>query len=312
MKRKPKKVLVVEDDRSWNIALQSLYRERLPGATVQGSRSGEEALQRIRTEFFDLISLDINLSRTHPKREDGLPDYSIPGYDGLDVLEKAAEWNACTAVVVISGLQHDDELRFIVTEKERRLSLTMTPLAYLNRYFPGRSLFLFKNPDISLSESLSILMDALTEDQLRQLTNTPSSSAMLPPPYTLDCSAGQVVPRILVYSRGARTVPVQLQEPSDRFFIWQLVEARRSGSYLSDAETLEAYRNLSSAQIAVDGLRRRLRKLTVEPEKLLTRTRASRPDCRGWALHPSVKIRGAATVTKRGSNPEFLAGGLDP
>ena len=306
------RVLVVEDNRGWNVALQDLYRELLPDATVQGTRSGEEALQRLKSEHFDLLSVDVNLGETHPTGPDGGLDYSVPGYDGLDVLEKAAEWKACTGVLLVTGIQHDEQLHFIVRNEGKRHAATMTPMTYLDQHFPGRNALLLKNAELDVQASIGVFRTALSSQGLRSLARPPKARADgLPPPYTLDCDDRQIPPRIRVLSRSSRPNFVAIREPADSFFLRQLMSSQRSGTFLTDDEVLQAYPDLSKAQIAVDSFRRRLRKLGVEPRHLIVRLTSGRSECRGWEFHRSVRLRGVASISKSDANPEYLAGDIE-
>lgn len=82
---KGKSLLVVDDER---IILDSLSREMATaGFEVTTAASGEEAIARINTGFFDLVTTDL----------------SMPGLDGFHVLQAAKQRSSQTIVIILTG-----------------------------------------------------------------------------------------------------------------------------------------------------------------------------------------------------------------
>lgn len=86
MEQMPKKILVVDDDYSFCKFLKE-YLARL-GYAVTISMNGEQALDLIREEKPDLMTLDIRM----------------PGVNGYDILEKLRQETSPPQVVVISAI----------------------------------------------------------------------------------------------------------------------------------------------------------------------------------------------------------------
>jgi two-component system nitrogen regulation response regulator NtrX len=78
-------ILIVDDEAGIRESLTSILEEE--GYRVAAVSSGEECLERLRAERFDLILLDVWL----------------PGMDGLEVLERLQEQDRAPLVVMISG-----------------------------------------------------------------------------------------------------------------------------------------------------------------------------------------------------------------
>lgn len=91
----PKKILLVEDE----ALIRELYTRQLTkaGFTVKPAATGEEAVQILKTENFDLILLDIML----------------PGINGLQVLReyKLAQPNSPTVVVLLTNLGQESIIK---------------------------------------------------------------------------------------------------------------------------------------------------------------------------------------------------------
>ncbi len=82
---KGKSLLVVDDER---IILDSLSRELASaGLQVTTAANGEEAVARIRTDCFDLVTTDL----------------SMPGLDGFQVLKAAKERGLQIMVIILTG-----------------------------------------------------------------------------------------------------------------------------------------------------------------------------------------------------------------
>ena len=79
------KILVVDDEETTRRSLADILR--LEGAQVKTAAGGEEAVEAIQQETFDLILLDLKM----------------PGMDGLDVLRIATSTAPDTQVVLLTA-----------------------------------------------------------------------------------------------------------------------------------------------------------------------------------------------------------------
>jgi len=139
---------------------------------VETASSGQDAINRIKNvknDKFHILSCDINLGSTHPRTTEDMPDTSIPGADGRAVLRLASKLEACNGVVVITGLQHDEELEVVIPDEVERKHLKMALDTYLQELFPGRNLCLNKHPDVSVTESIAVYMEKLRLEELLKL-----------------------------------------------------------------------------------------------------------------------------------------------
>lgn len=85
LSRKRKSLLVVDDER---IILDSLSRDLTgAGLKVTTVTSGEEAIARINTDFFDLVTTDLQM----------------PGLDGFQVLKAAKQRSLEIIVIILTG-----------------------------------------------------------------------------------------------------------------------------------------------------------------------------------------------------------------
>lgn len=92
------KVLIVEDDRPTRMLLERIIRAR--GHQVEGCASAEEAIEKMKMEFFPLITLDIQL----------------PGMSGLDFarLLRLRPDGSCYYILVGTANNRADDLRAIL------------------------------------------------------------------------------------------------------------------------------------------------------------------------------------------------------
>lgn len=81
-----KKILVCDDDKAVSGFLERFFKKE--GFTeVDTALTGEEALEKIRKNHYDLILLDIKL----------------PGIDGIETLKRIKEYNQSLGVIMITG-----------------------------------------------------------------------------------------------------------------------------------------------------------------------------------------------------------------
>lgn len=88
--RKPK-ILVVDDEPDVRQRLSNIISKRID-SDVETAASGEEALEKLKQEAFDLALLDIKM----------------PGLSGIDVIKKAAQFTPRTKIVVITGYDSEE------------------------------------------------------------------------------------------------------------------------------------------------------------------------------------------------------------
>jgi CheY-like chemotaxis protein len=162
------KILVVEDDHDWREGLCQLYEEMLKPLNpyIFPASDGSSALKLIKSMEFDLLSLDINLSETHPKDTEGKPKLDMPGADGRAILRAAYERKSVKGVVVITALDYDAELYFIIPNDAERKRIRMTFDLFLQDYFPNRNIIIKKIIDWEVQDSIGVIRESLTLEKL--------------------------------------------------------------------------------------------------------------------------------------------------
>jgi DNA-binding response OmpR family regulator len=154
-------VLVVEDEPEWMEALCEMYEglldkpdEVLLASTVRTAR------QNLERKDIDLLSLDINVSRTD--KTEG---------DGRTLIREASRGEkAVGGLVVITQFERDEELDVIMPEKEvpkARMELGMM----LDEFFRGRYKYVPKPAEMSPQESVRVIRDRLSQRALLSLCN---------------------------------------------------------------------------------------------------------------------------------------------
>src|ERR1700756_3356201 len=79
------RLLIVDDERGIVVALKGLFTKE--GYEVETADSGEQALDRFKTDFFDVV----------------ITDLSMKGMDGLELLKRVRELEPNTAVLMITA-----------------------------------------------------------------------------------------------------------------------------------------------------------------------------------------------------------------
>ncbi len=106
-----KLVLIVEDEKPLAHALQLKLTHE--GFTVMVASDGQEALNLLKTQHFDVLLLDL----------------IMPILDGFQVLEQLKTLPAAPAVFVLSNLsQHEDEERVLALGARKFFIKSDTPL----------------------------------------------------------------------------------------------------------------------------------------------------------------------------------------
>ena len=164
------RILVVEDDRKWKNPIVNMYENILGNSGIVDSvDSGPEALKRIEREKYNILSVDINLYLAHPLKPDDSIDHSQRGIDGRTILEEAAEAGTCAGVVVITGLQRDENLHIAIQDEDDRDEVLMTLHEYLNRLFPEKNLYFQKGPEKKLLKCIQLIEKKLSYEKLLKL-----------------------------------------------------------------------------------------------------------------------------------------------
>ena len=86
-----KRILIVDDHALFRAGVQTLLSEQEDFEVADGAASGEEALNRIRTEHWDVVVLDI----------------SMPQRDGIDTLKQIRHLEPALPVLILS--MHPEE-----------------------------------------------------------------------------------------------------------------------------------------------------------------------------------------------------------
>lgn len=93
-KRKEKSILIVDDEPEICRILKNFFKKK-GYAKIEEAGSGEEALQLARSQEFSVALLDINM----------------PGMDGLTTLKKLLEIDPKLGIVMITGIQDDENVK---------------------------------------------------------------------------------------------------------------------------------------------------------------------------------------------------------
>jgi hypothetical protein len=170
-------VLVVEDDSKWGLALKQMYEEILDEADVKSyvsyQEQGREAwmnLQTLMPDQIHLLSLDINLGKTHPIKE-GRPDKGLKGANGYDILKFAASKHVCRAIILITGASNDPSIEDVITKEGELDPILMSPEDCLKAlsFPPDRYKVLHKASQRAIEDHLVQFKTILTKEVLLHL-----------------------------------------------------------------------------------------------------------------------------------------------
>jgi CheY-like chemotaxis protein len=311
------RILVVDDESIWRTALCGLYERALGRGehAVDSAATASEALRLLERERYDILSLDINLSKDALRDSDG----SFVHASGMDVLDHAKAKGRIGAVIVVSGCTWDHELVGIFHDETRRIEIRGNMPTILERLFPNRSHFCAKpspssEPDANvIDRAVDVWQKTITRSFLSRL----ASGLAVAPPYVLELDVRLEHARI----RSARTPKeeVSVANPNDIRFLVQLAQNRigeSAGVTHQEAATallghepaadLEVGLNLADGRDRnayqkrvhhhVEMFRKRMRDIGLDPSMLLEswRTKAG-----GFRLPQSVRIEGFGSANPR-------------
>lgn len=276
------KILVVEDNYDYRQALIEMYQQIFDKIAVQIDHAvtGKEAIEMLKKNKYDLLSLDINLSENLHKNEQGkLRDIDITGACGMDVLDVAGKRKSCTGVVVITLLENDPNLDLIIPDKQKQNRLQMTIDSNLRKYFSNTSLRLSKRPidKVSISEQIVIFKEELTLDQIRSLCDVR---------YAITIGSNQFPYQITINSQNTGQ-QIYIQE-EDVELLYRLTQRKRGNKdprYVTKEEVVECYQHCNprtlQATRLIENCCRRLQKSGIDTRKLIDSPTAQVP---GWRL----------------------------
>lgn len=327
------RILVVDDDPVWRKALSTMYEQvlRSGGHTINVAANPSDAIRALKQCRYDVLSLDINLSRNSATDEAGRPIDA----NGMDVLDYTHRSNRAEAVIVISGCSWDRELTQVICDAGEEVEVRANMEGLLSRMF-GRRCRFFPKPDpstVCIDATLAVWQSVITSNFLDILVR----GSLLPPPYCLEInvSSGLVAETIAVISKSSKE-RVEINERNDVDFIWSLVlqwqddakgvsheeaarallgpeEARRrlskygnSGEYTNRDEKWRHEMMQRTVHGYVEVFKKRLRNLRVDPEYILQSWRSPS----GWRLMPGIGISAGSDLSKRSAG--HGRGAFDP
>lgn len=291
MKKQTIQLLIIEDSPEWAIKLLKMYEEVFQETDIKLEMyleiSGNKALERLNRESFDLISLDINLSNNHPLTQNNQIDLEIRGADGRDILLYAHENKSCKGVIVITGLQQDENLDVVIPDEEEREEVRMELDLFLEELFPGRrNLYLHKLLHRSPEYCIKSYQKKLTYEKLLKLVDDPSS---LLPPYSIRTFESRCFVEIRSLSNPARESVTLRKKKYIQLFYLMIDRGFNSVCY-EDVQAICRPRSRSTdvqkvAHTCIQNFRRYLESQELDPDALFM----SDPEF-GWKLLPDIHI----------------------
>jgi CheY-like chemotaxis protein len=150
-------ILIVEDEPRWSTPLQTMYSQSIQGigATpiIQIASTSEQAANLLRSQKFDLLSLDVNLNEEYPCA------------NWEDLLRMAKD--NCTAVIITTGISQDPTFTDIaITLNEKAVEIFGNNIIYrqkpINQTTPAE-----------IAKSIEQYRQQLTPAKLEQLVERP-------------------------------------------------------------------------------------------------------------------------------------------
>lgn len=305
------KILVVEDDRYWGSAIKKMYetifQPPMRKPEVELIDSGAKAIKKLRTEKFDLLSLDISLRWTHETNNDGSPNTHIQGSHGLDVLEEADDRDACKAVIVITGIHQDDTFDFLDKDTRRRIKSTLSA-HFQKTQFRDHWIQFHKvvngnilNDDTTISENIEDYKQALSPEFLNQLCDRSYSAKIL-------FNQSGNVSCIRFQARSTESTYYIEERRDDIEFLYQMIK-RAQGTdetdsnggkiiwsdrrYVINGEIMKINKTYGDEEVQkastyINSFRRRLKKKGIFPEEIFTTY--GEGNSSGWILKAQVEL----------------------
>ena len=142
------RVLVIEDDRDLLNQLVNCYKkifiEENIHCSITKCNVGAFALSMVEEEEekFDLVSLDMNLGIGAPYDKNGK---FMKGSDGRSILTTLSENQSCNGVIIVSGIQHDEELEWIDHSQGDLEVFRRTIHQRLEELYPNKNAIFYKS-----------------------------------------------------------------------------------------------------------------------------------------------------------------------
>jgi CheY-like chemotaxis protein len=152
------RVLVVEDKPTWANPLARMYKSILGAeCIVDVSDDPNDAIRRLRTGSYHLLSLDINMG-----------DRKDIGADGLDVFDKAVESAPplVNGIIVVTGAPYDKMLKRSIPDAGRRKIVQIELQTYFDKWFTQRVRLFHKHPDWSVEAVIASIIKSLPQKAL--------------------------------------------------------------------------------------------------------------------------------------------------
>ena len=155
-------ILVVEDDPEWQAALAELYHAWFPAGRQTVVDNAADARSLLRKEGADLVSLDLNLSRS--------PHATLEPH-GLNLLRDLAKHHWARAVCVITQMMIDHHLRHFLRDGPLLMleKLKAAPHYTLNRFLGVNGLVLHKQPEKTPAENVALFRQAVDAKEFKTL-----------------------------------------------------------------------------------------------------------------------------------------------
>lgn len=143
------KILIVEDDLDTSSALIKVYKkifeEKDCNVSITNHTEGYRALIDIEDgKKYDLISLDMNLGSTALLSQNG----RLLGSDGRSILKLAYKKQATNGLIIVSGIQNDQEIDWRDEEEGDISIFKRTIHSILSDLYPGKNVIFYKGQSI--------------------------------------------------------------------------------------------------------------------------------------------------------------------
>lgn len=308
------RILIVEDDPTWAEALYEMY-SRIFGSDCEVARASneEDALAMLRRTGVRLLSLDVNLITSN----------------GLKILSEASRKRKVDFVVVVSGLQHDEDIDLtVITEAELRDLRSSTELV-VEQYVPRSKYILCHKPRTAIKSRSSVsytaaVIEAVHVIEGQLISADISKRVKIAGYYARHYRLSFVNPdpkslRIILSSRDRHKIEIdnpvykrilralaigKTGKDSELWYIPSSVLLRGAIPDEFKEITSATQRNSTSCEREchervtwrMENLRRDLRNLRFNPDWLFTSRSGTREVPSGWRLVDDARVNGISTV----------------